>query len=73
MRFTFAIAIGIATLFVLADTASAAKKARKLSYEQAYARCKAQIDASFGTAIFDNLAGRKSAGQTCMAKYGHNI
>jgi hypothetical protein len=46
-----------------------AQKQKKMSYEQAYRQCKAQIDVNFppGTA---NTAGRNSAGAACMIDLG---
>ena len=55
----------------LADTALAAKK--KLTYEQAYAKCKAILDkeGTPGTTTQANV--RHTRGGACMKKYGYTL
>ena len=43
---------------------------KKLSYEQAWATCKAQIDR---TVAGDQQTARASAGVGCMRKYGYRL
>jgi hypothetical protein len=62
---------GLALAFGLADQASAAKK--KLTYEQAYAKCKAIMDkeGTPGTTTQSNV--RYTRGAACMKKYGYRL
>jgi len=62
---TLAITLG------LTDSASAAKK--KLTYEQAYAKCKSIIDkeGTPGTSTQSNV--RYTRGAACMKKYGYRL
>ncbi len=56
----------------IADDASAASK-KKLTYEQAYAKCKAIIDkeGTPGTTTQANV--RYTRGGACMKKYGYKL
>jgi hypothetical protein len=60
----------VAGAFGLADNASAAKK---LTYEQAYAKCKSIMDkeGTPGTSTQSNV--RYTRGAACMKKYGHKL
>ena len=66
------LAITVAAAFGLADNASAAAK-KKLTYEQAYAKCKALIDKAgyWGTSTQANV--RYTSGAACMKKYGYRL
>jgi hypothetical protein len=46
-----------------------AQKQKKLTYEQAYRKCKAQIDVNFPPGS-SQTAGRNSAGAACMHDLG---
>jgi hypothetical protein len=61
----FAVSLG------LAGNASAAKK--KVTYDQAWALCKAELDkaGAYGTALAPNERHTRGAG--CMKKYGYRI
>ena len=61
----------LALVFGLTDTASAAKK--KLTYDEAYAKCKSIIDkeGTPGTSTQANV--RHTRGAACMKKYGHKL
>ena len=65
------IAISFAAPFGFADTASAAKK--KVTYDQAWQLCKAELDKSgaWGTGLSANERHTRGAG--CMRKYGYRI
>jgi hypothetical protein len=68
-RQSLAIALPLAAAFaVLAASDALAQK--KLSYEQAWATCKAQIDK---TMPGDQQTARASAGAGCMKKYGYRL
>jgi hypothetical protein len=54
----------------LAEPASAATNAKKLTYEQAWAKCQAQINKAVPG---DQASARHSWGSACMRKYGHKI
>lgn len=62
----------LATAFGFADNASAATK-KKLTYEEAYQRCKAFLDTegAWGTSTQANL--RYTRGGACMKKYGYRL
>lgn len=61
----------LAVAFGLTDNASAAKK--KLTYEEAYQRCKTVLDkeGTPGTSTQANV--RHTRGAACMKKYGHKL
>ena len=61
------LATTLAIAFAFGDSASAAR--RKLTYDQAYAKCKAELDKA-------RLAGhteRYTVGAGCMKKYGYRL
>jgi hypothetical protein len=60
---------------VLAVPASAQKTTKKISYEEAFKRCKAFIDkekGGFANSTTNELA-RTSRGAACMQKFGHRL
>lgn len=63
------IALPLAAAFAFA-AASDAFAQKKLSYEQAWATCKAQVDK---TIPGDQQTTRASAGGACMRKYGYRL
>jgi hypothetical protein len=72
-NFTLSVAtiVALAVLpFAAGDTASAQQKTQKLTYEQAYEKCRTEIGA--GT---DANAGpsRYVRGGACMKKYGYKL
>lgn len=70
--FATLLAAMLAGAFGFADNASAATK-KKLTYEEAYARCKAIMDkeGTPGTTVQANV--RYTRGAACMKKYGHKL
>jgi hypothetical protein len=64
-----AVALSIAMPLGVADTALAAKKPAHLTYEQAWARCKVQVD----KLAADHQSARYSRGAACMHAYGYRI
>jgi hypothetical protein len=64
-----AIALPLAGTFALYAPSDAFAQ-KKLSYEQAWATCKAQIDK---TIPGDQQTTRASAGGSCMRKYGYRL
>jgi hypothetical protein len=64
-----AIALSIAMPLGAADTASAAKKPARLTYEQAWARCKVHVD----KLPSDAQSARYSRGAACMHMHGYRI
>jgi hypothetical protein len=64
-----ATALPFAAAIAFAAT-SDALAAKKMSYEQAWATCKAQIDK---TIPGDQQTSRASAGSGCMKKYGYRL
>ena len=69
--FVMLLAVVFTASFALSGDAVAATK--KLSYEQAYAKCKAILDkeGSPGTTTQSNV--RHTRGAACMKKYGHKL
>jgi hypothetical protein len=67
--FRVVIALAIATSFGVADTAFAAKKHGRLTYEQAWAQCKKFTDAL----ARDAHSQRYSRGAACMHQHGYRI
>jgi hypothetical protein len=65
-----AIALSIALPLGVADTALAAKKKpEKLTYEQAWAKCKVHVD----KLAADHQSQRYSRGSACMHMFGYSI
>ncbi len=64
--------VTVAGAFVFADNASAAAK-KKLTYDEAYAKCKSIMDkeGTPGTSTQANV--RYTRGAACMKKYGHKL
>jgi len=65
--------LALATLIAAGGPATAATKGtsgKKLTYEQAWAFCKAQLDKRFG---WDQHSQRYAAGGSCMLRYGYRI
>jgi hypothetical protein len=69
--FATLLSAGLALALGFADQASAAKK--KLTYEQAYAKCKAIMDkeGTPGTTTQSNVRYTRRA--ACMKKYGYRL
>ena len=62
-----AVVVSGTMFFAPADTAWAAKK--KLTYDQAWAKCKVHVDKIAG----DQHSQKAAAGASCMKRYGYNI
>jgi hypothetical protein len=62
----------LAAMFALAATLDASA-AKKVSYEQAWAKCKAEIGANVPGSDTTTSAARQSAGGACMKKYGYRL
>lgn len=69
----FAMLMAVAFTASFAFTGHTVAATKKLSYEQAYAKCKAILDkeGSPGTTTQSNV--RHTRGAACMKKYGHNL
>jgi hypothetical protein len=52
---------------------STAAQAKKLSYEQAFAKCKQEIGANVPGSDTTTSAARYTAGGACMHKYGFRL
>ena len=63
------IALAFTMSFALAD-AALAQKAKKLTYDQAWAKCKAEVDR---TVPGDQQINRATAGGSCMRSYGYRL
>jgi hypothetical protein len=64
-----AVALSIAMPLGVADMAFAAKKPTRLTFEQAWARCKVQVD----KLPYDAQSQRYSRGAACMHMFGYRI
>jgi hypothetical protein len=58
-------------VLVLAGVGDASAQ-KKLSYEDAYAKCKAQLDRTFPSGS-TSTSGRNTAGGACMKQMGFNL
>jgi hypothetical protein len=65
------IALSVALPLALAGTASAQTKAKKLTYEQAWAECKKDLGFLGGDAA--TSAGRYTRGAGCMKQHGYRL
>ena len=63
-------AIAAVALIAASGTAMAAKK---MSYEDAFAKCKQEMGAAGVNTDSQNSAARHSAGAACMKKYGFRL
>ena len=68
-----AIALSVCAAFAIPTIASSAQK--KISYEEAFKRCKAFIDKEKGGLANSttNGADKTSRGAACMQKFGHRL
>ena len=64
------LAMSFGAVFAFAIWPSAFAQPQKLSYEQAWAQCKSQIDR---TTPGDQASARAAAGGACMKKYGYRL
>jgi hypothetical protein len=68
----FVAAVSVIVLLASADIAAAQQqKKKKLSYEEAWKLCAAEINKAGVPA--DQPGSRQAAGAGCMKKYGHKI
>ena len=65
--FAFAMPLAISNSGIAATKGAVGKK---LTYEQAWAFCKAQLDKRFG---WDQHSQRYAAGGSCMLRFGYRI
>jgi|ERR1700756_3177885 hypothetical protein len=63
-------ASSVAIVLLLANPEFAVAKGKKLTLDQAWAVCKAELDR---TVPKDNHSARYSAGAACLARHGHRI
>ena len=66
---------GIALAFALASITGAEAQGKKMSYEQAFAKCKQEMGGGAGMGSYErrNTAGRYAAAGGCMNKYGFRL
>jgi len=67
------IALAVAMVLAVGSPASAATRGaggKKLTYERAWAFCKAQLDKRFS---WDQHSQRYAAGGSCMLRFGYRI
>ena len=69
--FSFALALSEVRPLAFSDTARAAPKAKKLTYEQAWAECKK--DVAFLGGEPGTTAGRYTRGAACMKQHGYRL
>ena len=68
--FAATIVISGAMVMSPSEPASAATNTKKLTYDQAWAKCQAQINKAVPG---DQASARHAWGSACMRKYGHKI
>ena len=64
------LALSFGAVLAIAISPNAFAQSKKLSYEQAWAQCKSQINR---TVPGDQATARTSAGGACMQKYGYRL
>jgi hypothetical protein len=69
--FSLAVALSVALPLSLAGSASAAPKAKKLTYEQAWAECKKDVALLGGDP--GTSAARYTRGAACMKQHGYRL
>ncbi len=67
-----AVAVITALLFAAVQYASA-QSAKKPTYDEAWAKCKAEISAKVAPNESGSTAARHAAGGACMKKYGYRL
>jgi hypothetical protein len=74
-KLTLCCAAAISVLAVLAVPASAQQKTKKISYEEAFKRCKAFMDKEKGSlgAGTTSDANKSTRGASCMKRFGHRL
>ena len=60
-------------VFAAASMTAAEAQSKKISYNQAWAKCKVEIGANVPGADTTTSAARASAGGACMKKYGYRL
>jgi hypothetical protein len=65
------IAVAVGTVLLLAQAASAQDK--KLTYKQAYAQCKQELDRSGVLGVNADAKARYTQGAGCMQKHGFRL
>ena len=65
-----AVALAIGAMIALPGVVSAAKK---LTYEQAWAQCKKELDAAGVFGVGFDAKARSTAGGACMKKHGYRL
>lgn len=67
-------AVGVFTVLLFAGVPNAfAQSAKKLTYDAAWAKCKAEIAANVSPNESRDSAARYAAGGACMKKYGYRL
>ena len=64
------LALSFGAVFSIAISPDAFAQSKKLSYEQAWAQCKTEVDR---TVPGDQASARTSAGGACLKKYGYRL
>jgi hypothetical protein len=64
-------ALSVAMLFAATDITSAQQKAKKLTYEQAWAECKKEVSLLGGDTT--TSAARYTRGAACMKQHGYRL
>ena len=68
------LAVAVATAVGFSDNAAAASKKKKVSFEQAWKLCKAELDkANIPTTTGSSMNERYIRGGACMKKYGYDL
>ena len=70
--FAILLAAAVSMAFGLADSAAAATK-KKLTYDEAYAKCKAIMDKEGTPGTLTQANVRYTRGAACMKKYGYRL
>jgi hypothetical protein len=70
-----ALSLGAVLTFATTASAQTQPKQKKVSYEEAFRRCKAYMDKEMGGLKHDtiNELTRTARGRACMEKFGHKL
>jgi hypothetical protein len=66
------VVLSFAGMLFLSGIPDASAQKKKLTYEQAFAQCKKDVDRTFPAKEFDT-AGRYARGGACMKEYGYHL
>jgi hypothetical protein len=70
---TWAITATLVAALACAGGSDALAAKKKMSYEDAFAKCKQELDAAGVPGVQTSATARSTAGGACMKKYGYRL